>query len=89
MILHLEQGTCESDADIDFIDDLASECRASDQFMVDERYWTDMMYQCPSCGSYFSKMSGLFQHVESDSCDETLGRGRPLYKFLRFLQSRL
>jgi uncharacterized protein (DUF983 family) len=45
-------------------------------------------FMCPTCQTTFLHMSGVLQHAESDRCDEDLGQGRPLWKFLRFVQSR-
>ncbi|KAH6373386.1 hypothetical protein HBI34_082480 [Parastagonospora nodorum] len=32
-------------------------------------------FKCPRCDIYFTKLSGLFMHVESESCSQTLGDG--------------
>lgn len=32
-------------------------------------------YECPGCDSHFTSISGLLQHVESKSCDESIDGG--------------
>jgi hypothetical protein len=86
MLLHLESGQCECETDSDEIEQLAFECYQSRHYASDDN---DYPFQCPTCASQFSHMSALFQHVESDYCDEAVLPGRPLNKFLRFLESRI
>lgn len=31
------------------------------------------LYYCPTCEFWFAKLLGLFQHVESTSCEQELG----------------
>ncbi|KAH7067544.1 hypothetical protein BKA63DRAFT_479464 [Paraphoma chrysanthemicola] len=41
-----------------------------------EHYGSDArFYKCPTCDRRFSKLSGLFMHVESESCSQTLDGG--------------
>lgn len=43
-------------------------------------------YQCPGCGVRSTCLSGLVQHVESESCHETILRGSgSIGKMLHFL----
>lgn len=85
MVLHLEMGTCSSGIDLQAINDIAWNCRESDEYIDN-----DGDYKCPTCERYFKFMSGLLQHVESDSCDETLRwEDSPLSIFLRFLEARV
>jgi hypothetical protein len=85
MVLHLEEGTCKSGVDLSDVNDYASECHASNKYHDD-----DGDYKCPTCKKYFRYMSGLLQHAESDSCDETLRKRRgSLSIFLRFLKARV
>ncbi|KAH6871547.1 hypothetical protein B0T10DRAFT_260541 [Thelonectria olida] len=85
MMLHLEAGTCESGADLDFVVDVAFDCHQSDSYTCDD---PDFDFQCPTCDMQFVYMSGFFQHVESCSCDEDL-QEKPLRQFLNYLRSRL
>lgn len=66
--------------------ELAFECHQSRFYTSEDDGYN---FECPTCGTLFSAMSGLLQHVESDVCTEDLAMGKPLFKFLRFLQSRL
>ncbi|PTB35590.1 uncharacterized protein TrAFT101_009368 [Trichoderma asperellum] len=85
MVLHLEEGTCKPGIDVDVIDDLATDCYESHKYLDN-----DGDYKCPTCAKYFRFMSGLLQHAESDSCDETLRwKHGPLAVFLRFLKTRV
>ncbi|KID85918.1 C2H2 finger domain-containing protein [Metarhizium guizhouense ARSEF 977] len=86
VLLHLESGNCASEVDNDWMVDLAFECHQA-RFYTSED--DDYNFECPTCGTPFLAMSGLLQHVESDVCTEGLAMGKPLFKFLRFLQSRL
>lgn len=86
MILHLEAGTCECDADLDEITELAFECHQSKFYNSDN---PDFNFECPTCQTPFRFMSGLLQHAESDSCDESLVEQWPLAIFLRFVKSRV
>jgi hypothetical protein len=45
-------------------------------------------YKCPDCDTSLPKLSSLFQHVESSSCDQTLDEGA-IGTLRRFLASRL
>ncbi len=84
MILHLEEGTCESQVDHEWVTETALKCYAS-------RFYTsndpDYDFMCPDCETPFRYISGMLQHIESNSCDEDITEGQPLWKFLRFLQS--
>ncbi|KAL6900531.1 hypothetical protein GGI43DRAFT_52357 [Trichoderma evansii] len=85
MVLHLEEGTCNSGTNLQAINGFARDCRKSDEYLDD-----DGDCKCPTCEKYFKFMSGLLQHVESDSCDETLRwRNGSLSIFLRFLKARV
>ncbi|OAL05523.1 hypothetical protein IQ06DRAFT_239686 [Phaeosphaeriaceae sp. SRC1lsM3a] len=84
MIIHLERGTCSDTSEIS-LNELAAECRKWRHF-IDEDYRDDMYYcrnladlhgqaypyMCPTCDAAMPKLSSLFQHVESESCTQTL-----------------
>lgn len=86
MILHLENGGCEIDVDRDDITQLALECHSAPNYQCFTGYYD---FQCPTCATPFEAVSGLFQHVESDACEENLAARAPLSRFVRFLKSRL
>lgn len=69
MMLHLEAGTCVSDVDLDEINQLAFECYQAQNY---ESNNLDFDFECPTCQTPFSFMSGLLQHAESNYCDEVL-----------------
>ncbi|CAG9990714.1 unnamed protein product [Clonostachys byssicola] len=85
MTLHLEEGTCSSGVDQGRVTELAFQCRLS-QYYASSKGGFD--FECPSCTVPFSYMSGLFQHVQSEACDEELDKHSPLRVFLRFLRRR-
>jgi hypothetical protein len=86
MLLHLETGTCASTIDRYYVLRVGREChRAFYYISVTPGY----AFQCPTCETPFSLMSGLAQHIESDHCDECLDDDRPLRVFLDQLRSRL
>jgi hypothetical protein len=67
-MIHLESGTCESRTYCGLLDDLAYECYQSDDYT---NGWTECYkYKCPACLTRFRYLSALFQHVESDACDQ-------------------
>jgi hypothetical protein len=69
-MIHLESGTCESGADRDTLDSLAYECYQSEEYI---NGWNEYYrYKCPDCENQFRYLSGLFQHVESDACNQQL-----------------
>jgi len=83
-IIHLERGTC-SDTSETFLNELAAECRKWRSF-IDHTFRDDMYhgrnlahlysnavpYMCPTCDATTSTLSSLFQHIESNSCGQTL-----------------
>ena len=93
MVLHLESGYCPWRIDEEDIKDLALQCHQSKYYAADYDYYDyyddAMAFMCPSCDAQFFKLSSLFQHAESDCCEETVTPGTPLMKLLRFLQSRI
>jgi hypothetical protein len=70
MMIHLESGNCESGIDRYRLDRIAYDCYYSEDYTND---WDDYyMYKCPDCQNGFRFLSGLFQHIESDACDQQL-----------------
>lgn len=100
MILHLESGFCHSGTDVRDLNRWAAQCFQWESY-VDPKYRQDMLervdirdeygavypFYCPGCEREFSLLSGLFQHVSTDSCDETLG-SRTMKKLQRWLQNQ-
>ncbi|CAO2655281.1 Nn.00g103450.m01.CDS01 [Neocucurbitaria sp. VM-36] len=100
MIIHLERGTC-SDIDHTDLNMLAAECRKW-QYFIDDccrdelldygelvYYYTEAdPYLCPTCDAKFPKLSSLFQHIESSSCEQSLD-DNVIGQLRNFLASRL
>jgi hypothetical protein len=86
MILHLEAGTCDSGADLEIINQLASECYQAEHYSS-ENYVFD--FECASCEILFAFISGLLQHAENGHCGSLLERVGALNIFLRFVSSRI
>ena len=83
-MLHLESGRC-SDVTCETLNMLAAKCNRWYEFVYEE-YQCAMLigfefsnhpelYYCPCCEMPAMKLSGLFQHVESASCSQTLDDG--------------
>ncbi|KAF2024781.1 hypothetical protein EK21DRAFT_93777 [Setomelanomma holmii] len=97
MIIHLERGTC-GDTDEISMNELAAECRKW-RYFIYTNFQNDMYncvplehgldpYYCPTCDASMPKLSSLFQHIESDSCDQTLGDS-VIGQLRNYLASRL
>lgn len=85
MIIHLESGSCESGICATDLNIWAAECYQWRHY-IDRDYREDLLdgvdiqleygpaypFHCPTCGSDFSRLSGLFQHVTTQSCTEDL-----------------
>ncbi|KAH7067511.1 hypothetical protein BKA63DRAFT_522275 [Paraphoma chrysanthemicola] len=97
MIIHLERGTCSDTSEI-LLNELAAECHKWRYFLNHE--FQDYMYNrqaleqdsypycCPTCDTSLPKLSSLFQHIESDSCGQTLGDS-VIGQLRNYLASRL
>ena len=70
MLIHLESGVCESGANRDQLDSLAYSCYESEYYSNGWCFYHK--YKCPDCQKTFRYLSGLFQHVESNACDQQL-----------------
>jgi hypothetical protein len=70
MYIHLEAGTCSSGSNLHYITELAYECWARRHYTTGrcEGYH----FECRRCEKEFTTVSGMFQHVESDSCSASL-----------------
>ena len=66
-MLHLEAGTCSSGSNLRIINSFAHQCYQHQHYTTDDDHY---QYKCPECGARFLFMSGLFQHVESESCQQ-------------------
>jgi hypothetical protein len=101
MIIHLESGACDSGIDVLDLNESAAMCYQWRKFL-DEDYREEMLqcedlvevyndtvypFDCPTCGTVFSKLSGLFQHVDSTSCEQELNR-EPIVKLVKWLEKR-
>ncbi|EMD65832.1 hypothetical protein COCSADRAFT_86158, partial [Bipolaris sorokiniana ND90Pr] len=101
MIIHLESGTCTSGIDTLDLNESAAMCYQWKKFL-DEEYRDDILscydfeeeyfsavylFRCPECDTTFSKLSGLFQHVSSGSCEQKLNGG-PIAKLVKWLSNR-
>jgi hypothetical protein len=99
MIIHLESGTCESEIDIIDLNESAAQCFQWKAYLdegfrdglLDRRdlrsNYNDTVYpfHCPECGTVFTKLSGLFQHVYSKACNQGLYEGK-VGKLVRWLE---
>ncbi|KAF2706046.1 hypothetical protein K504DRAFT_484348 [Pleomassaria siparia CBS 279.74] len=89
MIIHLESGACESGIDKQDLYNTAANSYSWPHF-IDEEYHDHLLgytnlenyffnevypFKCPTCDDSFSKLSSLFQHVESPRCGQTLNHG--------------
>jgi hypothetical protein len=101
MIIHLESGACESEIDILDLNESAAMCFQWKAY-INEDYREDLLnrcdlkseyselvypFKCPECVTYFTKLSGLFQHVYSKACDQRLYVGK-MGKLVRWLEAQ-
>lgn len=101
MILHIENGGCTSDITSEDLNTTAAQCYQSRKY-IDEDYRADLLdgdnleevytdvvfpFQCPSCDSDFSTVSGLLQHALSKTCEQTLQSGA-IGKLVRWLNKQ-
>ncbi|OJD27190.1 hypothetical protein ACJ73_01416 [Blastomyces percursus] len=86
MLIHLEAGRfCTS---IDELNSIAAEYTDSDEYFqgFDEHF----PFYCPNCGVEFSRLSGLYQHVEMlPDCQYLLEHDSCLYDLERHLDDEL
>jgi len=101
MVIHLESGACESEIDIIDLNESAAMCFQWKAYL-DEEFRDDLLdrhdlrsaysdsvypFKCPECDTVFTKLSGLFQHVYSEACDQDLYEGK-IGKLVRWLEVR-
>ena len=88
MLLHLEPGACDAPVDEwDIVDYANDQCYEGwGQYVTNDAVYK---FECPACARTFKKMSGLLQHVESDTCPESLEPGWALWRFLRYLRRQI
>ena len=101
MIIHLESGACRSRTNIVDLNESAAMCFQWKAYLIEEyrdellarcdlqAEYDDVVYpfKCPECGTTFTKLSGLFQHVFSKACKQGLYKGS-MDKLLRWLEKR-
>ncbi|KIW04946.1 uncharacterized protein PV09_04111 [Verruconis gallopava] len=101
MIIHLESGVCQSQIDRIDLNRSAAMCYQWKAYLDEE--WRDELLQrhdleqeyvnkiyafhCPECRTVFSTLSGLFQHVHSKVCLQTLYSGK-MAKLVRWLEKQ-
>lgn len=101
MIIHLESGACSSKIDIVDLNESAAECFQWRAYLAED-YRNELLnredlqdvyydpvspFKCPECDVVFAKLSGLFQHVYSPACDQTLEKGK-IAKLAKWLEKR-
>jgi len=101
MVIHLETGNCDSGVDIIDINESAAMCYQWRSYL-DEDYRDEMLqcvdlkeeyagtvypFECAQCEASFPKLSALFQHVESSSCEQDLD-GKAMLKLMTWLKKR-
>jgi hypothetical protein len=85
MMIHLESGTCESGVECGELDRLAYECYQRGKYI---NGWNEYYkYKCPDCENQFRYLSGLFQHVESDACNQQV-EGTSIGRLEHFISIR-
>lgn len=79
MVDHLESGACASGVDVLDVNRQVAECYQWRSFILNDDWREDMLdeevldfsqfpFYCLCCGYDFSKLSALFQHIESSAC---------------------
>lgn len=101
MIIHLESGTCDCGIDRIDLNESAAMCYQWRHFL-DREYRDEMLegrniylkysdtiypFKCPTCETIFSKLSGLFQHISSQTCEQRLSDGA-IGKLVKWLKRR-
>jgi hypothetical protein len=101
MIIHLESATCASGIDMIDLNESAAMCfqwkayldedyreELLDRTDLEDEYYEKVYpFLCPGCSGCFTKLSGLFQHVYSNACDQGLHEGK-IAKLIRWLENR-
>ncbi len=86
MMIHLESGTCDSGVDCVDLDRFAYLCYQSRAYT---NGWSEhKKYKCPECQKKLRLLSGLFQHVESDACNQQI-RTKSIGKLVHFISTRV
>lgn len=101
MILHLESGACPSDVKTTDLNESAAMCFQWAAY-IGSNFRAELLnrgdpqsnysgpvysFRCPGCDAEFAKLSGLFQHVCSKSCDQYLCDGT-MAKLVKWLGNR-
>ncbi|KAF2813916.1 uncharacterized protein BDZ99DRAFT_227393 [Mytilinidion resinicola] len=100
MMIHLESGSCTSGIDEIDLNQSAAMCFQWKHFVredlrddllhrvdLDQEYQLSYPFECPGCHTGFRYISGLFMHVASPSCNETLD-DFAMAKLIRWLKNR-
>lgn len=97
MMIHLESGACPSGIDEIDLNITAATCYQWSEFITTEEIRDDMLegydvsdaddwpFMCPTCEAQFSGLSGLFQHVGTRACSQTMDEGA-IKKLVRWLK---
>ena len=101
MMLHLDGGYCPSNITGVDLNQGAAECYQWAHY-IDEDYREAMLdgldlakkyhdtvfpYTCPECSAVFAKISGLFQHIATPACSQTINSGA-IKKLVRWLEKQ-
>ncbi|KAI9928228.1 hypothetical protein ASPWEDRAFT_170774 [Aspergillus wentii DTO 134E9] len=83
MLIHLEFGNCSSGTDKSRIYKLAHQCYQRKKYTTGDDLHP---YKCPGCDSWYSRLSGLYQHAEDvPGCSEWLEAPKCLAKLRHFI----
>ena len=99
MITHLESGTCESGIDIidlnyeagrfinaaEFTNSTYCDDLTERRDLIAEYNGTASPFRCPTCQAKFPKLSSLFQHIDTRSCEQELDGG-VIEEFVTYLE---
>lgn len=101
MLIHLESGICASGIDLAEINRYAAQCYQWKKYLGKEfrlqllagntKYREESSnepFQCPTCDRSYPKLSSLFNHIWTPSCDQGLF-GSPIGKLKKWLKRNL
>jgi hypothetical protein len=76
---------CPSEVTQEDVDKWAFECYQSHHYT--NGWDDDYKYRCPGCDENFTKVSGLFQHIETPACDS--GYHGSLGKLQKYIEKKV